>query len=344
MPPPRQESTGRRERRGASTSASPHWCACPPSSAWLWFRLWQWVLVFLIGVFIAIALDPVVRWLERRHLKRAYASPLPVLLIVVVLGAFFYAAGASRMEQARLLGDRLGDAREDVLQALPPENRQSVAQFGGSGARVSDWLQRAAMALTTAVVDLAVALVVAVYSCSTAGARISGVPRSPRAASAREVIAGYVRGNVITSAICAVVTWIVLSALQVPAALLLALLAGILDFVPVVGIFLSAGPAIVLGLTVSSAVGLAVAPFYTVYNIVENYLLQPKVYGRSMRLSDLAVIGGFLVGAELGGVLGALVALPLVAMYPVVERVWAREAEPTRVASEHQRLDAQPEG
>ena len=162
------------------------------------------------------------------------------------------------------------------------------------------------------------------------------------AEGAREVIAAYVRGNVVTSAICAVATWVFLAALKVPAALLLALLAGILDFVPVIGIFLSAAPAILLGLTVSSGVGVAVAVFYAAYNVVENYWLQPRVYGRMLRLSDLAVITAFLVGAELGGVLGALVALPLVAMYPVVERVWSKGAR-RRVADEHQRIEAQPE-
>ena len=67
---------------------------------------------------------------------------------------------------------------------------------------------------------------------------------------------------------------------------------------------------------------LAVAIFYAPHNVVENYYIQPKVYGRELRLSDLAVIAAFLVGAELGGVLGAVIALPLAAMYPAVERIW----------------------
>jgi predicted PurR-regulated permease PerM len=130
-------------------------------------------------------------------------------------------------------------------------------------------------------------------------------------------------------------TWIALALMQVPAALLLAILAGLLDFVPVAGFLLSAAPAVLLGFTVSPAVGLGVAAFYIVYNIIENYFIQPKVYGRELRLSDLAVILAFLVGAELGGVLGAIVALPLAAMYPVVERVWLRQAVDGDLAAEH---------
>jgi len=86
-----------------------------------------------------------------------------------------------------------------------------------------------------------------------------------------------------------------------------------------------------------------VAGFFVVYNVVENYYIQPKVYGKAMALSDLAVIGAFLVGAELGGVLGALVALPLAATYPVVERVWFRDTARRDLPREHERIEAQPE-
>jgi predicted PurR-regulated permease PerM len=131
--------------------------------------------------------------------------------------------------------------------------------------------------------------------------------------------------------------------MQVPASLLLALLAGILDFVPVVGFLLSAAPAVLLGLTVSPAVGGGVALFYLAYNAVENYYIQPKVYGREMKLSDLAVITAFLVGGVLGGVLGALIALPLAAVYVDVERIWFDGPSDTDTADEHRRLQEQGE-
>ena len=132
--------------------------------------------------------------------------------------------------------------------------------------------------------------------------------------------------------------------MQVPAALLLALLAGILDFVPVVGFFLSAAPAIMLALTVSPGVAAGVAAFYVAYNMVENYYIQPKVYGRELELSDLAVITAFLVGGTLGGVLGALIALPVAAAYPSVERIWFDKPGDTDTADEHRRIQAQSEG
>jgi predicted PurR-regulated permease PerM len=160
---------------------------------------------------------------------------------------------------------------------------------------------------------------------------------------ARLVIAAYIRGNIITSLLAAVFTWTALAAMQVPGALLLALLAGILDFVPVVGFFVSAAPAHLLGLTVSPTVALGVALFYVAYNTVENYYIQPKVYGRELRLSDLAVITAFLVGGAIGGVIGALIALPVAAAYPAVERIWFDRPNTADTADEHRRIQAQPE-
>jgi predicted PurR-regulated permease PerM len=173
-----------------------------------------------------------------------------------------------------------------------------------------------------------------------AGAR----PRVHETAScARGVIAAYIRGNLITSLLSAIFTWIALAAMQVPAALVLALLAGVLDMVPVVGFIVSAVPAVLLGLAVSPAVAVGVALFFLFYNIVENYYIQPKVYGDELGLSDLAVIAAFLVGAELGGVLGAVIALPIAAMYPAVERIWFDRPGTTDTVDEHRRVKAQPE-
>lgn len=101
------------------------------------------------------------------------------------------------------------------------------------------------------------------------------------------------RGNVATSVITSVVTYFGLLALHVPAALLLAVLAGLFDFVPVVGVILSIVPAVVLALTVSPAAAVGVVALYLAYNAAENYYIAPKVYGRAMELSSLAVLAAF---------------------------------------------------
>lgn len=314
-----------------------------------WLRLWPWVLVALTGVALAIALDPAVRWLERRGLRRAFAGPALVLAGATVAIAFFALSGAALGEDARLVERRVAEVYGDVQASLPPWAKGLAGSFTPS----SEAFMAAGRATIGALAGLVVALALAIYFLVD-GRRtylwlVAFAPpdRRPQvhetADGARAAIAGYARGNLITSALAAVATWIVLLALGVPASLFLAVLAGVCNLLPVVGILISAAPAVLLALTVSPAAAGAVAAFFVLYNLFENYYIQPKVYGQAMRLSDLAVIAAFLVGAELGGVLGALVSLPIAATYPVIERVWLRGTARQDLPQAHARIEAQPE-
>ncbi len=316
---------------------------------WAWLRLWQWVLIALIGAALAIAIDPAVRWLDRRGLRRGYAAPLLVLGGTLALIAFFVGSAAALGADVRLLESRLVAFYDSVVTKLPPGARQSIgAALPSTGAFLA-----AGQALVGGAAGLVVALALTIYFLLD-GRRtyewlVAFAPehRQPQvretADGAAAAIAAYMRGNLITSALTAVSTWVVLWLLGVPAALLLAILAGVCDFLPVVGVLLSAGPAILLALMVSPTAAVIVAAFFLGYNLLQAYYLQPKIYGRAMRLSDLAVIGAFLVGAELGGVLGALVALPLAATYPVIERVWLRTSARPDLPEAHERIAGEEE-
>jgi predicted PurR-regulated permease PerM len=75
------------------------------------------------------------------------------------------------------------------------------------------------------------------------------------------------------------------------------------------------------------------------YHFIENYFIAPKVYGTELRLSNLAVLIAFAVGAELAGVIGALLALPIAAAYPAVERIWLSERLAPDTVETHQTLE-----
>ena len=73
---------------------------------------------------------------------------------------------------------------------------------------------------------------------------------------------------------------------------------------------------------------------------MENYLISPWAYGDRLKLSNVAVILAFAVGAELAGVIGALIALPIAAAYPAIERIWLREQLPDDTVREHQQAES----
>jgi predicted PurR-regulated permease PerM len=315
---------------------------------WVWLRLWPWLLIALAAVAHAAAIDPAVQWLERRRVSRPLAALGLVVGGALILVGLLALSAATLSDDWALLERRVVDTYRDAAGAMPAWLRESLASFAPSS-NAGAAIGRSAVQLVTSVI---VALALAVYFLLD-GRRtfewlvaFAPAPVRPRVVrtgeECRTALAAYVRGNLITSALTAIATWPVLAVLHVPGALLLALLAGICDLLPVVGIFLSAIPAIVLALAVSPATAAAVAAFFALYNLLENYYIQPKVYGEAMRLSDLAVIAAFLVGGELGGVLGALVALPLAAVYPTVEQIWLRGTGDD-VRRAHRRVEATPE-
>jgi predicted PurR-regulated permease PerM len=123
-------------------------------------------------------------------------------------------------------------------------------------------------------------------------------------------------------------------------ALLLAVLAGIFDVLPMIGIFLALAPAVLMGLTVSPQTALIIVVAYVGYHLLEDYFIVPKVYGKKLQLSTLAVLLAFTAGGMLAGVVGAVATLPLVAAYPALERLWLSRTLEPEVVEEHARLHA----
>jgi predicted PurR-regulated permease PerM len=89
------------------------------AAVWLWLRLWQMVLLFVIGAFIAVGLDPLVTWLDARRFYRRFSAPTVVIFLAALLVGFAYLAGSSLIEQLGLLGSQLEQAREEIARRTP---------------------------------------------------------------------------------------------------------------------------------------------------------------------------------------------------------------------------------
>jgi predicted PurR-regulated permease PerM len=322
------------------------------AAVWALIKLATLIAVVLVSVVIAIACDPVVVWLERRRVKRWLGAMLIVGAMSAAIVIFVTYAGTSLTEQGRQVLENLLKFRQTVADALP---RPLARVVRGGGTVNSDAALIAQYAVEAGRVITAMLLAAVVVAFLTVYLLIEGrmtwawlvayVPSRNRdkvaetAEAAREAILHYVVGNVVTSIFAAVVVFIVLSVLKVPAALLLAALAGICDFIPVLGFIVSSVPAVLLALTVSTATALLVGAAYVAYHAAENYLIAPRVYGNRLRLSNLAVLIAFAVGAELFGVIGALLALPVAAMYPCIEDIWLKDYLSRDAVEGHRRIE-----
>ena len=317
--------------------------------AWLWLRLWQWVLLFVAAVFLAVGLDPLVTWLDRHHIRRTYAAPLVVLALAGLLMAFGYLAGGELVEQAQLLGGRISEVQKELTSRIPPFLLNMLPKSEDGGGQLGGYVSGLGRTLVSGLFSIGIAFILTVYLLLD-GRRtfewlVAFAPHEHRprvrqtAIEGRKAVVAYVRGNALTSLLAAVCAYVFLLIFKVPAPLLLALLTGIFDFIPVIGVFLTAIPMVLLALTVSTTAAIATAIFNAAYNAIETYYISPKIYGNELKLSSLAVILGFALGGELGGVVGALISLPLVALYPTIEDIWLRDRLAPEVIEDHRRIE-----
>lgn len=133
-------------------------------------------------------------------------------------------------------------------------------------------------------------------------------------------LGAWFRGQIVLSFIVGFAVWIALTMLSLPFALPLALLAGILEIVPTIGPIISAIPAIIVALTVSPAIAIFVIITYIVIQMLENNILVPKIMEKAVGLNPIIVILGVLAGGQFLGILGALLAVPFIAMTIIIIR------------------------
>jgi predicted PurR-regulated permease PerM len=114
----------------------------------------------------------------------------------------------------------------------------------------------------------------------------------------------------------------VLLGVGVPYAVALGLIVAILDLVPLAGATIAAILVTTVAFLDTTTSGVIVLVFFVIYQQLENHVLQPIVYGRTVQLSPLAVLIAVLIGAELAGVIGALAAIPVAGTIQVLLRDW----------------------
>ena len=314
---------------------------------WCLWQLYALILLLVVAVILAVALDVPVSWLERHNITRTTAALLVSAALAVIVGAFVWLTWSTLTSEWQYLTTQLAKTIDDAGRYVPSwiytslTGKDSQAALESFGLRVGQSLAYAAALI---VLGFFVMVYLLIDGERTRAWIVAFVPQRRRVqvertlAESRDVVWAYAVGNVITSLFA--MGWVLVSLLllHVPAALLLAVIAGIADFVPVLGFVASALPAAALALTVSPQTAVITIVLWIVYHTIENYFISPWAYGAQLQLSDLAVVLAFAVGAELAGVIGALIALPIAALYPTIERIWLREQLPRETVVEHRAL------
>jgi predicted PurR-regulated permease PerM len=316
---------------------------------WAWFQLWQFFIALVVSIFLAVTFEPLARWLEKHGAPRWLASLFPVLVLIVLIIGFAVAAGSSVTEQASLVASSLANAQTKLRHTFPslaPLLNRINSQNNLTA--ISRYITPVLVSTMRALVLITIGLILTVYLLIereiTVQWAVSFVPKRHRQkmsrtlSEVRAVISAYILGNLFTATLATLFVFATLTVMKVPAALVLALLAGIGDFVPLLGFVASGVPALLLAATVSKAAVIVVLVAYVFYHFCETYIIAPRIYGNRLRLSNVAVLMAFAVGAELAGVIGAMLALPIAATYPVIEKIWLSDYLATDATDRHEQI------
>jgi len=315
------------------------------------FLLWQirsFIGTFVIALFLAAVLTPIVNWLQRRHrmVKRSIAIVLTylgvVLLLALILGIFVpliiqeirdlidFTVGVS---QAGGLEVWLRDAADEfglgwLVDRASPQLADLPSQLGALAK--SFLLSAGAIAISAAgVVTSLISILTLTFFMILGSERfVNGAvslfsePRRPLVRNilnqSAGAVFGYVSGNLAISFVAGVTTFILLVLLGMPYPAALALLVAVLDLIPLVGATLGAAVVIVVAFFVEPWKALVLLVFFLIYQQLEGSVLQPLVYSRAVHLDGLTIFVAVLVGALLLGIPGALLAIPVAEIIRVI--------------------------
>jgi predicted PurR-regulated permease PerM len=284
------------------------------------------ILIWLAtAVFLAVALQPAVRLAERRlsHTLAVFAVFAGLVVLVVAFLALLIIPIASQVDHFRtaaptylneLRNNRtindLNDHYHLVAKAEEAAKAYPTKAFGALGKLVSG------VVATITVLFMTLFLLLELPNLVESVLRFAPPDRAEQirrvGGDINRSVAGYVLGNLIISVIAGIVIGLSLWALGVPYALALAVLMGVFDLVPLVGATVGALAAIgVAFATQGVTAGIVMIVVNVVYQQIENHVLQPIVYRRTVELSAFLILVAVLIGGELLGVLGALIAIPV---------------------------------
>ncbi|HET7814304.1 MAG TPA: AI-2E family transporter, partial [Candidatus Baltobacteraceae bacterium] len=307
----------------------------------------------LVGaIFVFYLVYPAVVRLRRRMPLWASNIIVYVVLLAVVGGAlaYFIPTAANNVRQfahdvpalSARISAGLVNPNVPLVRGLPPEVTTYIASLP---MRFAQYFRANAGVVTSGAFHTVVTIVemgalfiiipiVGLYllleSHGISGTMLSMVPRAKRTKTAKVLseihvmMESYIRGQVLVAAIVGILITILLSIVRVPYAAALGLIAGFLEIIPYAGAVIGGAIAVILALVVNGPLSaVIVLGGLVVINQLEGHVIAPLVVGKSVRLAPLTIVIALLTGAELFGIIGMLVAVPIAGIIKVLVENYA---------------------
>jgi predicted PurR-regulated permease PerM len=293
------------------------------------------LLWVLIGIILAIALDPAVSWLTRHGWARTVAAVVVSLLTVLVIVGALAALLLPLVRQTTtfvvdlpaIVRHTFGPGgslhfiqrRADVVGALSKVTPSGVFHVvAGNRATIVGLLTKAA-SIVAAVITIITIMVMLLIEGPRAWAVVLKMMVADERAWAQRIgdnflqaVGGYVRGNLLISVIAGAAAYVMLRIIGTPYPETLAVFVALFDIIPLVGATIAAVVVILIGLATGGTIdGVILLIYFIAYQQLENNVLQNVIYAKTVALSPLVVFIAALMGASLLGIVGVLLAIPI---------------------------------
>jgi predicted PurR-regulated permease PerM len=321
------------------------WLVFAVAGLWVAAHLVRPLLIVVLAALLAYAVSPATRVLSR-VVPLPAAIALVYLTLIGLLGGVGYLFVANATAELAALTEQITHLLSSPSAGAPTVLVQQLEQFGLSQQQIQDLSQRAAgqlqsaaenalpllggivTGLLAAVLDAVLVLVLSLYFL-VAGPKIVGwlgrsAPIAQRErlantlAAVQRVLGGYLRGQLTLSSLIGALVGGGMFVIGVPYAVLLGLLAFLLEFIPTLGTLLSGVICVLVALTQGWAPALIVLGYFVLIHLLEGYVVAPRVLAKAVGLYPAVSIIALLVGAELFGVWGALFAAPVAGLLQVL--------------------------
>lgn len=290
---------------------------------WIVFKILDILLLFFVAFIFMSALTPLVEKLVAWRIPRVVAVLLTIIFIILLLVGAFAVGLTPFINQTSNLTQKLAEIVSSLSQAHivdPAVLQQELSKFSAQAVDLT-------VSLFKNLVGFLSVLVITVYllldrggiensTTSFFGARQEKAKKVLR--MIEEKLGAWLRGQVILSFAVGVLVYAGLLILGVEYALPLAIIAGLLEVVPVLGPIIAAVPAVLIALTVSPLLAALVAGLYLVIQELEGHILVPQIMKRAVGLNPILVILAVSVGGRLLGLGGALLAVPIAVVIQLV--------------------------
>lgn len=303
---------------------------------WLLFILREVVIILILSFIFSAALDPLVDYLEKRKTPRVLAIGGIYLVVILLLVLVIRLIIPPLIDQASMIVSQrdfyidkilaflsgLDVSLKEYLKSNASHLITSIAQAGEAG------ILSGASGIFNGVVDFILVLVISFYLLlekdGTEKWITSYVPKAYQTKSlsiAKKIttkMSHWFRGQLFLGVIIFAIVYLGLSLLRVEFALTLAILAGFLELLPVIGPLIAGALAALVALTTSPVLSLIVISFYFLVQQLENHILVPLIMKKTLGLNPVAIIISLLVGGKLLGVIGIIIAVPVAAIISVL--------------------------